>query len=124
MNGVSLCGVAIVGRPVARHFDDGETVEITRVCTDGMKNACSALYGACRRVARELGYRRLITYTLPEEGGASLRASGFRFDGDAGGGDWFRKSRSRTHLEHTPEDLVGGKWRWSAALSRGSEEGL
>lgn len=69
-----LHGVAIVGRPVARNFDDGDTLEVVRVATDGTRNANSMLYGACRRAAFALGYRRLITYTQAEEGGASLRA--------------------------------------------------
>lgn len=62
-------GVAMVGWPVARHYSDGVTIEVNRVATDGCKNACSALLGACRRIAFELGYRRIITYTLHEEGG-------------------------------------------------------
>lgn len=74
----SICGVAIVGRPVARHLDDGWTLEVTRLCTDGAPNACSKLYGAAWKAAKALGYTRLITYTLPEEGGASLRAAGWR----------------------------------------------
>lgn len=72
-----LRGVAIVGRPVARHYDDGDTLEVVRVATDGTRNANSMLYGACRRATFALGYRRLITYTQAEEGGASLRASGW-----------------------------------------------
>ena len=64
-------GVAIVGRPVARHLDDGWTLEVTRLCTDGAPNACSKLYRAAWKVARALGYIRLITYTLSDEGGAS-----------------------------------------------------
>ncbi len=70
-------GVAIVGRPVARHLDDGWTLEVNRCCTDGAKNACSMLYGAAWRAAKALGYKKLITYTLEEEGGASLRAVGW-----------------------------------------------
>lgn len=70
-------GVAVVGRPVARHFDDGRTAEITRTCTDGARNANSMLYGACTRAAKALGYRRIITYIQAEETGASLRAAGF-----------------------------------------------
>ncbi len=62
-------GVAIVGRPVARGLDDGLTLEVTRVATDGAKDACSALYGACRRATFALGYRKLVTYTLASEGG-------------------------------------------------------
>ena len=59
-----LHGVAIVGHPVARRLDDGLTVEIYRVCTDGAYNACSMLYGACARIAREMGYKRIITYII------------------------------------------------------------
>ncbi len=109
-----LRGVAIVGRPVARHFDDGETVEILRVCTDGARNACSMLYGACRRAANALGYAKVITYTLPDEGGSSLKASGFRFDGDAGGPSRLWHSRSNRTAAPVGDDLLGGKWRWVA----------
>jgi hypothetical protein len=72
-----VVGVAMAGRPVARHYDDGLTLEINRTCTDGSKNANSMLYGACRRAAWALGYRRIITYTQADECGASLRAAGF-----------------------------------------------
>ena len=109
-----LCGVAIVGRPVARRLDDGATVEILRVATDGTRNACSKLYGICRRIAAELGYSRVITYTLPEEGGASLRAAGFRFDGDAGGSAAMWHTRANRTALPIGDDLVGGKWRWVA----------
>jgi hypothetical protein len=73
-----LVGVAIVGRPVARHLDDGVSVEVTRTCTTGTRNANSKLYGVSWRVARALGFQRLITYTQDGESGASLRAAGFR----------------------------------------------
>jgi hypothetical protein len=73
-----LCGVAMVGRPVARHFDDGRTLEVNRTATDGTRNANSLLYGACARAAFALGYRRLITYTQADESGASLRAAGWK----------------------------------------------
>jgi hypothetical protein len=79
-------GVAIVGRPVSRVLDDGWTAEVNRCATDGCPNACSALYGAAWRVARAMGYRKLITYTLQEEGGASLRGAGWKCIGVAGGG--------------------------------------
>jgi hypothetical protein len=72
-----LEGVAQCGRPVARHFDNGLTLEINRTCTNGKKNANSMLYGACRVIARAMGYRRIITYTQADESGASLRAVGF-----------------------------------------------
>jgi len=73
-----LAGVAIVGRPVARHLDDGATLEVTRCATDGTRNACSMLYGAARRATFALGYSRLVTYTLGSEPGASLRADNWR----------------------------------------------
>lgn len=76
--GGQLVGVAMVGRPVARLFDDGWTLEVNRTATDGTKNANSMLYGAAWRAAKALGYRRLITYTQGEETGASLRAAGWR----------------------------------------------
>lgn len=73
-----LRGVAMVGRPVARHFDDGATLEVNRTATDGTRNANSMLYGAAWRAAKALGYSRLITYTQADESGASLRAAGWR----------------------------------------------
>jgi len=108
-----LRGVAIVGRPVAPRLDDGAAAEITRLCTDGARNACSMLYGAARRAARALGHHPVFTYTLPEEGGSSLRAAGFRLDKENAGGSaamWHsREGRTATPVGN---DLVGGKWRW------------
>lgn len=72
-----LCGVAIAGRPVSRVLQDGRTIEVTRVATDGTPNACSMLYGACWRAARALGYTRATTYTQDGESGSSLRAAGW-----------------------------------------------
>ena len=105
-------GCAIVGRPVARMLDDGWTLEVNRCCTDGTRNACSMLYAAAWKAAKALGYRRLITYTLPEEGGASLRGAGWRLIGLRGGGSWNRKSRPRID---TAEHLAGQKHLWEAA---------
>jgi hypothetical protein len=85
-----LCGVAIVGRPVARKIDDGLTCEVTRLCTNGTYNACSLLYAAARRVAIDKGFRRGVTYILNGEEGASLRAAGWRFLGMTKGGSWNR----------------------------------
>lgn len=73
-----LCGVAMVGRPVARSYDDGLTLEVNRTATDGTPNANSKLYGAAWAAAKALGYSRLITYTQAGESGASLRAAGYR----------------------------------------------
>ena len=94
-DGERLCGVAIAGQPVARKLDDGRTIEIRRVCTDGTRNACSILYGACSRCAKEMGYRRVITYTLKSEPGTSLKASGFINMGEAGGVSWNQPGRPR-----------------------------
>lgn len=88
-------GVAIVGRPVARMLDNGLTLEVNRVATDGCPNACSALYGAAWRAAKALGYRRLITYVLKSEPGTSVRAAGWRCLGERGGGSWSVPSRPR-----------------------------
>lgn len=86
--GERLCSVAICGRPVARRLDNGETLEIYRNCTDGTRNACTKLYGACIRIASNMGYRKVITYTLESENGASLRAANFTFAGSAGTWWW------------------------------------
>lgn len=110
-DGETVRGVAIVGRPVARMLDDGWTLEVNRCCTDGARNACSMLYGAAWRAAKALGFRRLITYTLPEEGGASMRAAGWRLIGQRGGGNWNTPSRPRID---TDELLRGQKLLWEA----------
>jgi hypothetical protein len=94
-DGTSVVGVVVVGRPVARMLQDGFTAEVTRCCTTGARNACSMLYRAAWRAARAMGYLRLVTYTLPEEGGVSLRAAGFTLVGEAGGGSWSRAKRLR-----------------------------
>jgi len=86
-------------------LDDGWTVEINRTCTTGERNVNSFLYGACRRAAVALGYKRLVTYTLPEEGGASLRGAGYRCVGIAGGGAWSRTDRPRVDLHPTLEKI-------------------
>lgn len=104
-------GVAIVGRPVARMSDNGFTLEVNRCCTDGTYNACSMLYGAAWRASKALGYRRLITYTLPVEGGASLRAAGWKLLGERGGGNWNVPSRPRID---TAVALQGQKLLWEA----------
>jgi hypothetical protein len=110
-----LVGVAIVGRPVAPALDDGRAAEITRVCTDGTPNAASKLYGAARRAALALGYGPIYTYTLPEEGGSSLRAAGFKLEkDDAGGSAAMWHNRPGRTVAPVGNDLIGGKWRWVA----------
>lgn len=107
-DGHDIVGVAIVGRPVARMRNDGWTLEVVRTCTDGTANANSALYGACWRVTRALGYRKLITYTLPSESGVSLRGAGFHFIGQTDGGKWSRPSRPRVDTHPLCKKLVWG----------------
>ena len=104
-----LCGVAILGRPSARLFDDGERMELVRCATDGTPNAGSALYGAARRVSGALGMGQLVTYTLPEESGASLRGAGWIEDGQTAGGEWTRSSRPRAAAHD-----ARAKTRWIA----------
>ncbi len=114
-DGSALVGVAIVGRPVGRRADDGETLEVVRCCVlDGApKGACSTLYGAAWRAAKALGYRRLITYTLQTESGASLRGAGWRVVAELRAnrpGMW----QSRPGREWQP--VVGQtKLKWEAA---------
>ncbi len=90
-----LVGVAVAGRPVARPLDDGKTIEILRVCTDGTPNCCSFLYARVAKIARLFGYTRVITYTLEEESGASLRAVGGRVVGRVEAREWSAPSRHR-----------------------------
>lgn len=94
-DGEKIVGVAIVGRPNGRRQQDGFTLEVTRLCTDGTQNACSMLYSACWRTAKGLGYRKLITYILNSEPGTSLKASGWVLIGERGGGSWSVPSRPR-----------------------------
>jgi len=101
-----IVGVITIGRPVARHYDNGYTLEVTRCCTDGTKNACSKLYSAAWRAARALGYKRLITYILKTETGASIKASGWKLVGEAGGGSWSRKTRPRIDTAPTGQKLL------------------
>ena len=107
-----VVGVAIVGRPVARHLDDGWTLEVNRCCTDGTRNACSMLYAAAWRAAKALGYTGLITYTMESEGGASLRGAGWRCLGKATtkpGQGWSVKTRPRVDTHPLQQKL-----KWSA----------
>lgn len=106
-NGSEVIGVAIVGRPVSRMLQDGYTAEILRICTlPGNRNACSKLYGACRRAVFAIGWRRLITYTLNSETGESLRGAGFKCLGLAGGGSWSRPSRPRVDTSPICQKLL------------------
>lgn len=109
-----VVGVALAGRPTNRNNDDGQTVEVQRVATDGSRNACSVLYGSCARAAKALGAARIITYTLDSESGASLRGAGWVRESD-GITSWW------THIGSNPRRVPAvdrphmreGKVRWA-----------
>jgi hypothetical protein len=109
-------GVAVAGLPKARMLLDRGTLEVSRVATDGSRNACSKLYGACVRAARALGYRRLVTYTLEAEPGTSLRASGWRLAGRYEGASWNARNASLGNPHYQDRHDVGPKDRWEIAL--------
>lgn len=102
--------MVIVGRPVSRHLDDGWTAEVTRLCTDGSRNACSLLYAAAWRACRAMGYQRLITYILDSEPGTSLRAAGWTVVGQTKAQSWSRPSRARL------DQPLQTKLRWEVAV--------
>ena len=97
-DGEKIVGVAIVGRPVSRYLDNGLTLEVNRLCTDGTRNACSFLYSAAWRAARNLGYKKLITYILVSETGSSLKAAGWKCVGECGGLRWNGRSAPKVDL--------------------------
>lgn len=109
-DGERVVGVVTMGRPVARGLDDGLTLEVTRCCTDGTPHVASKLYAAVARAARALGYRRVVTYTLKEEAGTSLKAAGWRVLWETTGGSWDCPSRRRVDMHPT-----GQKVLWEAA---------
>lgn len=104
----ALVGVAICGRPVARRLDDGYTLEVNRLCTDGTPNACSILYAAAYRAARAMGYNRVVTYILDTENGASLKAAGYTCEGRAGGLEW-NGAKAPKQADQYPRQM---KTRW------------
>lgn len=108
-----LVGVAIVGRPVSRHLDDGYTCEVTRLCTNGVYNGCSILYSAAWRTAQGKGFRRILTYILESEQGSSLKAAGWKFLGSTTAQSWDRRSRPREdkHPICTKHKYGLGAWR-------------
>lgn len=127
-DGEKIVGVCIVGRPVSRFLDDGNTLEVTRLCTDGTYNACSILYARAARIAKDMGYKKIITYILQSESGVSLKASGWTLEQeDVGGGNWSVPSRPR---ELIPQQLslfgdpkqkypTEKKIKWAKELQKG-----
>lgn len=110
--GDKIVGVCIIGRPVARLRDDGLTLEVTRLCTDGTRNACSFLYGKAARAAFALGYKRIGTYILESEAGTSVRAAGWRLISEVRGRSWSCPSRPRVDTHP-----LQGKLLYEAALN-------
>lgn len=90
-----LVGVVQLARPVSRCLDDGLTIEVVLLCTDGTPNVCSFLYGKAARIAHEMGYKRIVTYILSSESGVSLKAAGWRFDSMTAAKSWNCPSRPR-----------------------------
>jgi hypothetical protein len=109
-----LVGVAIVGRPVARLMNDSWTVEVLRLCVlpDAPKNTCSFLYGRCWRIWQQMGGKRMLTYTLRTESGASLKGAGWRLAGGSKGQGWDRPNRSREWRSIYGQD----KFRWEVEV--------
>ena len=114
-----LQGVAIVGRPVNRHLDTGDTVEVNRLCTpeNAVKNVASMLYAAARRSAKELGYRRILTYIRAEEDGTSLKAAGWRITKERVRESYWHLDESRTNGKDRQTQMGGKKVRWEAELT-------
>lgn len=107
-----LVGVVQVGRPVSRCLDNGKTVEVVKLCTDGTYNSCSFLYAKAAKIAQEMGYEKIITYILQTEPGTSLKAAGWVLEEECcGGGSWDTPSRRRTTTAPTAK-----KQRWSKQL--------
>lgn len=103
--GGGLHGVAICSNPVARNADDGLTLEVSRVCTDGARNACSMLYGACARIAKDMGFHKIQTYILVSEPGTSLKASGWICEGECGRESWMKYASERTKARQSSKQL-------------------
>lgn len=104
----TLRGVAIIGRPIARMLDDGLTLEVNRVATDGAPNACSALYAGARKTAFAMGYKRLVTYTLQEESGASMRGAGWKRVAETHASEgWLNRAGRKAQSVYQ-----SNKWRW------------
>lgn len=108
--GSDVVGAAIVGRPVAREVNQYTVAEVTRLVTDGSKNACSILYAACARVACEMGFDSIQTYILDSETGVSLKAAGWLFVTHTAGGDW-NHSKANAGSRRTDQPMVP-KQRW------------
>ena len=118
-----LCGVAVVGGPTGRYLDDGHTLEVTRLCTDGTRNACSVLYAACARRAKLEGYEKIVTFILQSEPGTSLKAAGWTLESAKAGKPKWNKQRYadkpvQLSLFPKKEPPAEYKQRWAKALKK------
>ena len=110
LRGDELCGVCVVGKPVARNTDQYNVAEVSRLATDGTFNACSFLYGAAARACKAMGYKSIQTFILEEESGTTLKAAGWEFVSKSPGGDWYT---TRPGVMRTPS---GPKQKWQKIL--------
>lgn len=115
-----LVGAAVVGRPVARKTEQYRVAEVTRLVTDGTRNACSLLYGATARAAEAMGYDRIQTFILEGEPGTSLKAAGWVFEGYTEGGDWNRPGRGGRRTDQP----MGRKQRWAKVFRRAKAQAV
>lgn len=105
-----LVAAMSIGRPVARGCDAYLTAEVTRLVSDGTRNACSLLYGAAARACKAMGFIKIQTYILEEELGTSLKASGWHFEAFTAGGNW-NHSKQYAGKRRTDQPM-GRKQRW------------
>ena len=99
--GETLVGVAICGRPVGSKIDYRKILDVGRLCVlENNPNACSKLYATCARIAKEMGYESITTYTLESEPGTSLKAAGWICEGKTGslGKNHGSKNRQRSKV--------------------------
>ena len=115
--GGEIVGVAQVGRPISRNLCDGYTLEVLRLCTNGEKDVCSFLYSRCARIAKELGYRKIITYILETEPGTSLKASGWTLEDDnCGGATW--ENCIRTKMRPVQLSMIEQKQKYPVGVQK------
>lgn len=126
-----LNGIAVVGRPVNRYLDDGNTLEITRLCLvdeadadefdiclhkrnpNHSSSAPSELVAAVCKRAKQLGYSRVITYTRDNENGSYYKAAGFAVEHrQKYARVWKSKNGAAVNSKAAPRPKV----RWAKAL--------
>lgn len=108
-----LVGTVICGRPVAPKTEQYKILEVTRLCTDGTRNACSFLYGGAAKIGKIMGFQRIQTFILPTESGVSLKAAGWIFDGISHSSNKGFKNR-----DGRKDDPYGPKHRWIKELNK------